>query len=236
MKGKTILLIEDNAKVMRNNANMLKRLGVTVLSAETLNEARLHLKNTKPDAVVLDIMLPDGSGLNLLKEIRSAHGTISALPVLLLTAKRETEDILYGFSVGADDYVSKPYPQDILRARLEALIRRSDMQAPKNLPDIVNIGILRFDLVSQQVFIKSNDLLLTKKEFALLYYLAQNEGIKLTANDLYEKVWGLPSKEDTSAVRNQMSNLKKKLNDETDEIAIETTWGGGYCMEFQKKL
>ena len=225
MKGKTILLVEDNPDVMRNNKDMLTDLGVKVLTAETIAEARSHLFPVNfIDAAIIDIMLPDGSGLEFLKEIRKAESNISNLPVLLLTAKGETEDILHGFSVGADDYLAKPYLMKIFAARLKALLRRSS-----NITDSVTIGLIRFDLITNRAYYKDNDLLLTQKEFALLYLLAQNEGKMIQAKHLYESVWKQPF-EENSVVKSHIFNLKKKLVAAAVDFLIDSTWGEGYSL------
>ena len=140
MNGKTILLVEDDRKVMRNNIMILESRGATVLTAATLAEAKTLLfgdpaseagiasVGSAVDAVVLDIMLPDGSGLDLLKEIR----TDGNLPVLVLTAKQESNDIVTVLSFGADDYLSKPYDLNVFTARINALLRRAQT-AGKNI-------------------------------------------------------------------------------------------------------
>ena len=236
MTGKTILLVEDNPKVMRNNSNMLKGRGAKVLSAANLAEARRILdtaesEKTYPDIAVIDIMLPDGSGLDLLKEIRSGfkstglENEISKLPVLLLTAKGETDDIVHGFSSGADDYLAKPYQMKIFAARLEALLRRT-----QSVKDSLSIGRLRFDLINNQVFYSGKDLALSQTEFALLFLLAQSEGKILSAEYLYKKVWKEPFMENP-ALRVRISSLKKKLAELNAEILIENEWGGGYCLK-----
>ena len=221
MNGKTILLVEDNPKVMRNNITMLKSRGAVVLSAENLAAARDILKSRLPDAAVIDIMLPDGSGLDLLREIRS----VSNLPVLLLTAKGESADVVTGLSLGADDYLAKPYDIDVFAARVEALLRRA-----RTVNENIAVGQLRFDLLSNQAVYGGKDLLLTQKEFSLLLMLTQNEKKTLAAEYLFEKVWGQPLNNDTSALRLQISNLKKKLFAVTEDITIETTRGEGYCL------
>ena len=221
MTGKIILLVEDNPKVMRNNITVLKSRGATVLSAENLNKARSVLAKETPDAAVIDIMLPDGSGLDLLREIRA----MSALPVLLLTAKGESQDVVTGLSLGADDYLAKPYDLNVSTARLDALLRRAC-----TVNENITIELLRFDLLSNQALYGGKDLLLTQKEFALLLLLTQNEKKTLTFDYLFEKVWGQHLNGDTSALRLQMSNLKKKLSSVTDNVAIETTRGEGYCL------
>ena len=238
MTGKTILLVEDNPKVMRNNITMLKSLGAAVQSAANLAEARQklalfhqekHKMAARPfDAAAIDIMLPDGSGLDLLKEIRSNSGTalnaLSGLPILLLTAKGASEDIVTGLSLGADDYLAKPYDLNVFAARLNALLRRA-----QTINDSINLGPLRLDLISNQAFCDGKDMLLTQKEFALLLLLVQNKGSTLSADYLYGKAWGLPPKDDNSALKVQVSNLKKKLS-AAGNIIIETTRGEGYYL------
>ena len=232
MNRKTILLVEDNPTVMRNNITVLKLQGAVALSAANLTEARSILaplltgnrgaeETALLDAAVIDIMLPDGSGLNLLREIRS----VSSLPVLLLTAKGESRDVVTGLSLGADDYLAKPYDLNVFTARLDALLRRAH-----SVNERITIGLLRFDLISNQAFYDGKDLLLTQKEFALLLLLAQNEKKILTADNLFQKVWGQPLNRDTAALRLQIFNLKKKISAATEDILIETTRGEGYCM------
>ena len=249
MTGKTILLVEDNSIVMRNNSKLLKERGATVLTAETLAEARVILDTIYPNVAVIDIMLPDGSGLDLLKEIR-ASSIIAALPVLLLTAKAETNDIVHGLSTGADDYLVKPYDLDVFAARIEALLRRAAshekpvMQNP-SIPNSITIGQLRFDMITNQAFYGGNDLLLSQKEFALLFLLAQNAGKMMSPQYLYETVWKQPLKEN-AVLKTHIYNLKKKLSrgvitdanpsgsaadsDLSGEILIESSWGEGYYL------
>ena len=221
MIGKTILLVEDNPKVMRNNITVLKSRGAEVLSASNLTEARAVLETALPDVAVIDIMLPDGSGLDLLREIRS----VSSLHVLLLTAKGESQDVVTGLSLGADDYLAKPYDLNVFTARLDALLRRAH-----SVSERVAVGLLRFDLISSQAYYNEKDLLLTQKEFALLLLLAQNEKKTLMSDNLFKKVWGRPLNGDTAALRLHISNLKKKIAAAAADILIETVRSEGYCL------
>lgn len=221
MNGKTILLVEDNREVTRNNTMVLESHGAAVLSASTITEARNLIEYNSFDAAVLDIMLPDGSGLDLLREIRA----VSDLPVLLLTAKGDSEDIVSGLTLGADDYLAKPYYLNVFTARIDALLRRAG-----RINENVTIGRLRFHLPSNQAFYGGTDLLLTQKEFALLFLFAQHEREILTAEYLFEKVWGQPLNENTATFKVQMSNLKKKLSVVTADVVIETARGEGYTL------
>jgi DNA-binding response OmpR family regulator len=161
MTGKIILLVEDNKKIMQNNKTALRYRGAKVETAATLAQARALIAEKPFDAAVFDIMLPDGSGLDLLSEVRA----VSNLPILLLTAKGDSEDIVKGLSIGADDYLAKPYDLNVLAARIDALLRRTQIT---DLNENVVIGPLRFDLLSNQALCGDKDLLLTPKEFALL--------------------------------------------------------------------
>jgi len=222
---KTILLVEDNLEVMRNNTTILTKHGAAVLSAATLSQARSLIAAKTFDLAVLDIMLPDGSGLDLLKEIREN----SNLPVLLLTAKGESDDVVVGLSLGADDYLSKPYYINVFAARIDALLRRA-----QTVNENIIIGPLRFDLLSNQAMYENTDLLLTQKEFTLLLLLAQNERKTLMVEYLFEKAWRQPLNNDTSALRKQMSNLKRKISAATENIIIETSHGEGYLLTMSK--
>lgn len=139
-----LLLIEDNPRIQLANKDMLEMLGYEVAIAMNLAEARACLSAQKPDVAVLDIMLPDGSGLDFLRELRR----IADLPVLMLTALRTTEDIVRGLSLGTDDYLAKPYAYPVLAARVDALLRRS-----ARVPETLTKGALRFDLLANQTFL-----------------------------------------------------------------------------------
>ena len=201
-----ILLVEDNEQIQRGNERMLKRRGYTVTTALTLAEARTRLEEQMPDAIVLDIMLPDGSGLDFMRELRRSPHDKSNIPILLLTGLTTPEDIIRGLSEGGDDYLAKPYDFGVLLARIEALLRRAG-QFPKTLTK----DSLQLDIISNRAFLDGSDILLSPKEFALLLLMVQNEGRLLTAASLYEAIWKLPLDADTSVIRTAVSRLRQKL-------------------------
>ncbi len=215
-----ILLVEDNEQILRGNERMLKWSGYNVRTAPTLRGAREQIAVAKPDAIVLDIMLPDGSGLDYMRELRQT----SNIPILLLTGLKTPEDIVRGLSEGGDDYLTKPYDFDVLVARIEALLRRASI-----VPEIVQKGSLKLDIVSAQAFFGNNDMLLAKKEFALLLMLAQNEGKTFSAEYLYEKIWGQNIAGDKNSLSIVVSRLRKKLNGSGYTISMER--GQGYSFE-----
>jgi DNA-binding response OmpR family regulator len=215
--------VEDNLKLLSLNSRILEGAGPRALTARNLAEARAHLKSAAPDVVVLDIMLPDGNGLDFLAELRG----VCAAPVLFLTAKTEKEDKLAGLRAGGSDYITKPYDIDELRERVSAFLRLiRDKGKP---PDRIAFGSLTLDLISNQAFADGRDILLTQKEFALLLFLAQRENEVFSAEHLYEKVWNASAAGDARAVKYQLSNLRKKLEGSGYTVAAER--GEGYRFE-----
>ena len=203
--GKLILLVEDNEKIMSANKWMFARQGYGTAAAASLAEARASIGAHRPDAVVLDIMLPDGSGLDFMRDLRENAGR--DIPVLLLTGLATKTDILRGLRAGGDDYLTKPYDFDELLARVEALLRRQ-----ARVPETVGIGRLSLDVTADVALMDGADLLLTQKEFALLLVFAQNAGRYIKSELLYEKVWKRPMAGDSQAIRKTISNLRAKIN------------------------
>ncbi len=202
---KSILCVEDEPSVLANNLAVLSRAGYAVLSAENLREAREHLARGSPDAIVLDIMLPDGNGLDFLKELR---GSGIHTPVLMLTAWNKGADIACGLAAGANDYLGKPFEYGVLLARLAAMFRNVE-----HVPEIIDSPPLKLDIMAGSAFLNGVDMLLTQKEFALLLLFVQNEGRPLSAEYLYEKVWrqSLSPSGGRGALKNMVYRLRKKL-------------------------
>ena len=215
-----ILLVEDNLKILDANRRIFEDDGHNVLTADTLQKARNHLKTTEPDVVVLDVMLPDGDGFDFLIELRDT----CAAPVLFLSAKNEREDKLKGLRAGGNDYITKPYDIDELRERVVNFLRFARRPPPR-----VKLGVLELDVANSMAFVNGNDMALSPKEFALLRLFAQNERINMSAERIYEKVWKAPLVEDTQAVRASISRLRAKLTD--SGYTITSQRNEGYCFE-----
>jgi len=210
---KQILLVEDNEQIMQGNERMLKRRGYEVTCALTLADARKAVKTRMPDLFVLDIMLPDGSGLDFMAELHK----VSQTPVLLLTGLTTPEDIVRGLTAGGDDYLAKPYNFGVLLARVEALLRRA-----QQVPERIHKGRLCLDVTADVATLDGTDLLLSQKEFSLLLIFAQNEERFISAEDLYKKVWKQPMTGDSNALRSTLKRLRAKLE------------GSGYCIALSK--
>ncbi len=220
MSEKRILLVEDNEQIMRGNERMLTRRGYKAVTALTLGEARKAVEAQMPDLIVLDIMLPDGSGLDFMGELRR----YSKIPVLLLTGLTTNEDVVRGLTAGSDDYLAKPYDFGVLMARVEALLRRSEQ-----IPEKLTRDRLSLDVAAGVAALDGTDLLLTQKEFALLMIFTQNEGRFISAEYLYEKAWKQPMLGDSQALKKTVFNLRKKI--ENSGWCIECSRGEGYCFE-----
>lgn len=220
MRKKTILLVEDNKDVQAFNKFLLEEQGFNIETAMTLHAARKLFIKRAPDAIVLDIGMPDGNGLDFLKELR----ILSKVPVLILTGYKNDDNIVNGFNSGCDDYLSKPYTFEVLLARLKRLL-----QSAAYVPARLEYGPLKIEVLSGQAFLNGEDMLLTQKEIALLLLFTQNEGRFMSAEYLYKKVWGQPMNKNVGAVKYQVSNLRKKLED--SGYIISSTRGEGYCFK-----
>jgi len=219
-----LLLVEDNEDIQDLNKFFLTQRGYDVRIAMNLAEAKEAISNAtdeaKPDLIVLDIMLPDGNGLDFLKELR-AGGNYT--PVLLLTALSETSDEMRGMQEGGDDYIAKPYENDILHTRIEALLRRAE-----RVPQTIKKGTLLLESYSSQAYISGESLGLTAREYSVLLFLVQNEGRLLAADFIYGEIWKQPLNEDKNAAQTIISRLRKKI--EPSGYSIETHRNKGYTF------
>ena len=232
-------MVEDNPDVLRLNKKWLEDAGYDTVSAETLNEARRVLECQSPDVVILDIMLPDGDGLKFMSELK----TLCEAPVLLCSGKNEDKDVLRGLETGGDDYITKPYNVDILVARVGVMCRKEQSNREKTRAalaaktperEIVR-GPLKLDIISGRAYMNGEDTGLTPKEFALLFALIMNEMREVSAKELYEEVWRLPSNDDPRTIKKHISNIRGKLSiDENTSLAITTEYGNGYRFEWRK--
>jgi len=218
---KLILCVEDELHVLENNRKAFVDAGYDVLTSENLAQAREQLSKHTPDAIVLDIMLPDGIGLDLLTEIREAGNKV---PVIMLTAWDKPYDVARGLRLGANDYLSKPFEYEVLLARVEAMFRNVEQ-----MPERITRGTLSLNVLSGQAFVKNDDLLLAKKEFNLLLLFVQNEDTVMSAEYLYEKIWGQKMAGDSRALGNVVSRLRQKMKG--SGYTISTEYGNGYRFE-----
>jgi DNA-binding response OmpR family regulator len=228
---KTLLLVEDERDILENNRRFFKAEGYRVLTAENLVQAREHLFwggvvgfssiRSVIGAIVLDILLPDGNGLDLLRELRESGGKT---PVIMLTAWGKSSDVARGLKLGANDYMSKPFTYEVLQARVEAMFRNVEQ-----MPEVIEKGALTLRPAPMTATLNGKDLMLSRKEFALLMFFIQNENRIMGAEYLYENVWGSPMAGDDNAIKVTLSKLRKKISGSGYTIAAE--YGEGYRFE-----
>ena len=221
----TILFVDDEAEICESSAYLLKRAGYEVFTAEGADASRAVLSRVRPDLIVLDIMLEDGDGRDFCREIQRTLD----VPILFVSALDKDADIVTGLRTGGDDYLPKPFKFEVLEARVEALLRRAS-----RVPETIVKGPLKLDITSGQAFLDGADLLLTQKEFALLLFFARHEDRIMSAEYLYEKVWGRPMGDDANAVRTVTSRIRKKLSGSGYSITIDQ--GEGYSFSVSENV
>ncbi|WP_163847391.1 response regulator transcription factor [Pseudooceanicola aestuarii] len=218
-----ILLVEDARDLAEATVTRFRASGLACDHADCIAAARDHLAVQAYDAVVLDINLPDGSGTGLLREMRGAG---HAMPVLMLTAQISVDDKLSAFSLGADDYLVKPFDQRELEARLHVMTRRAQADADSE----ITLGGLRYDPVGGVVRLNDQRLELTRRELALLGLLMRHRGQVLSKDRLLE---GLYSFEDAvvgvNAIELYVARLRRKITGAG--VSIRTLRGQGYALE-----
>ena len=220
-----VLLVEDDASVRESTALLLERAGFRVTAVADGREALALLSRRNFDVVVLDLLLPGVDGLEVCREIRRN----SQMPVVMLTAKADTSDVVAGLELGADDYITKPFEGAELIARVRAVVRRaiSDDQSP-----VLDIRGLEIDPAAFSVRRDGHPVDLTATEFRLLLELARNRGQVLTREVLLERVWGYDYLGDSRLVDMAMKRLRDKIGDDPKQpVFITTVRGVGYRFE-----
>jgi DNA-binding response OmpR family regulator len=219
-----ILVIEDEKEIRDLVRYNLEREGFKVAVAADGEEGLQRLFAARPDALVLDLMLPGRSGLEVLREVRGEAATRD-LPVIVLTARSAEMDKLLGFEHGADDYLTKPFGPRELVARLRALLRRS---RPVREEAVIVAGDLRVDTGAREAAFRTRALTLTPREFDLLAFLAQRPGRVMSREELLRKVWGYDYVGETRTVDVHIRRLRAKLG--PGQNLIETVTGSGYKL------
>jgi two-component system KDP operon response regulator KdpE len=212
---KKILVVDDDASMLRLVSQVLARKGYEVLESSNGQDALRLLYNQKPDLVLLDLVMPAMDGWQTCSRIRDVSATI---PVIMLTGRRKTEeDVVRGLDYGADDYLIKPVGNKELVARVQAMLRRAELPSSVEDPGkdtVFSDGYLTVDMAQRKVTVDGKRVKLTPIEFRLLALLLQNTGRILTHPQLLEKVWGWEYVDDLDYVRIYISHLRKKIEPE----------------------
>jgi two-component system phosphate regulon response regulator PhoB len=223
--NKKILVAEDEEDVLNLVAANLKAAGDQVLRAEDGESALEQARSALPALVILDLMLPGMSGLEVCKVLKSETSTRN-IPVLMLTAKAEEVDRIVGLELGADDYVTKPFSPRELVLRVRSILKRAS--APQEASDIIRLGDIQVDRARYEVMVKNKPIDFTATEFKLLTMLMERRGRVQSRDTLLNDVWGYESIIDTRTVDTHIRRLREKLGKAAD--CIETIRGFGYRM------
>lgn len=216
-----ILVAEDDRAVRESVERALAYEGYDVVTAPEGAEAIQRVLNDKPDAVVLDVMMPNVDGVEVCRRLRAVG---VRTPILMLTARAELSDRVAGLDAGADDYLSKPFALEELLARLRALLRRTSLAAND---DVLRVADLSLDPAAREVRRGSNRIELTKTEFALLELLMANAGIVLLRSQIYERVWDYDFGPTSNSLEVYVGYLRRKLG---EPKLIHTVRGVGYTI------
>jgi two-component system, OmpR family, KDP operon response regulator KdpE len=223
VSGHRILVVDGEPQILRALRATLRGAGYAVHSAATAEEALTSAAAHPPEAVILDLVLPDGNGTDVCRELREW----SEAPVIVLSAVGEERQKIAALDAGADDYVTKPFSVDELLARLRAKLRR---RAPEQEP-VVEIGELRIDIAQRVVTVEGNRVKLSPHEFDLLRVLAQNRGKLLTHRALLREVWGPAYQVEAHYLHVYVSHLRKKIEpDPSSPRYLLTEPGAGYRL------
>jgi two-component system KDP operon response regulator KdpE len=223
LSGQRVLVVDDEPQILRGLQTMLRGAGYDVATAATAADALAAAAAHPPEAVILDLVLPDGRGTDVARELR----TWTDAPVIVLSAVGEEQEKVAALDAGADDYVTKPFGVDELLARLRAALRRA---VPTN-DSVISVGELEIDVPNRSVLLAGERVKLSPHEFDLLRVLAQNEGKLLTHRALLSEVWGPSYQSEAHYLHVYVSNLRRKLEpDPASPRYLLTEPGAGYRL------
>jgi len=224
-QGHRILIVDDEKRMVRFIRLNLEHDGFQVISAYNGKEALDQVRNALPDLILLDVMMPDIDGFQVLEKIRE----FSSVPVIMLTAKGEEDDRVRGLELGADDYVTKPFSPRELVSRVRAVMRRISSLEGSTASIIHVDDNLKLDFSRREVWLKEKLIQLRPTEYRLLYHLVQNAGWVLTHEQILTKVWGYEYRDEPHYVRLYVNYLRKKIEDDPSTPKyILTERGIGY--------
>ncbi len=225
--GAQILVADDDRAIRESLARALELEGYAVATAADGGAALTAVRDSEPDAVVLDVMMPNVDGLTVCRVLRAER---NRTPVLMLTARTATSDRVAGLDAGADDYVAKPFELDELLARLRALLRRAEPDVVTQEGGRLEVGNLRIDAAARRAWRGGRELELSKTEFDLLELLLRNAGIVLDHSTIYDRIWGYDFGPDSKNLAVYISYLRRKVEVDGEAKLIHTVRGVGYTI------
>lgn len=227
MKDIKIMVVDDESRMRKLVRDFLTREGYKVIEAGDGEEAvDLFYANRDVALIILDVMMPKMDGWQTCREIRAE----SKVPIIMLTAKGDEQDELRGFELGVDEYISKPFSPKILVARVEAILRRSGKAEAE---EMLSAGGIEINKTAHEVSVDGKKIDLSFKEFELLSYFLENQGIALSREKILNHVWNYDYFGDARTIDTHVKKLRSKLGDKGD--LIHTIWGMGYKFEAEKE-
>ena len=223
MEAEKILVVDDNKEIVYSISELLKYEGYETLKAYDGMEALDIMERENVDLILLDVMMPKMNGWEVCREIRQT----SKVPIIMLTAKSDESDELMGFDLGVDEYITKPFSPKILVARVEAILRRTNKIG--DAADFKTAGEIILDKTAHEVKISGNPVELSFKEFELLEYFMNNQGIALSRERILNSVWNYDYFGDARTIDTHVKKLRNKLG--ACGSYIKTVWGMGYKFE-----
>lgn len=223
-----ILIIEDDENILQLERDYLEANDFEVDTANNGEDGLKKALSNQYSLILLDIMLPKMDGFEVCKKIRDTKD----IPILLVSAKKDDSAKINGLGFGADDYIVKPFSPSELVARVKAHINRYQRLTNTTEPNLVIYGDFKLNKDTGEVFLKDKEIVLTKKEFEVLYLLVTNPETIFSKNELFERVWGYDSLGDTSTLTVHINRLRDKLKAAQPDIDyIKTIWGRGYRLK-----
>ena len=222
-----VLVVEDERNIAELLQLYLQKEGYVVTIAGDGGEGLEKFRETKPDLVLLDVMMPVMDGWTLCRTIRAESTT----PVIMLTAKSETDDKVAGLKSGADDYITKPFEMKEVLARVEAVLRRAERCAPAEPARKLVFDKLTIDMDAFELTVDGKKVDTPPKEMELLFYLASSPNRVYTRNQLLDEVWGFDYFGDSQTVDVHVKRLREKLEGVSESWCLKTVWGVGYKFE-----
>ena len=221
-----ILVVEDEPDINKTVSYNIANEGLKPLSALNISEAESYISSNNISLIILDLMLPDGSGLDFCKKLKSSNA-YSDIPIIIVTAKDDEVDKVVGFELGADDYVTKPFSVRELMLRIKAILKRNSKDMTQNTSSkIETFGILSINEDSHEVFINDDEIILTALEFKLLKHLLDRRGRVQTRDQLLSDVWGYSAHITTRTVDTHVKRLREKMG--VMGKHVQTIRGVGY--------
>lgn len=225
METLKILVVDDEARMRKLVKDFLAAKGFRVIEAENGEEAvDIFFEQKDIVLILLDIMMPKMDGWEVCKTIRQ----YSQVPIIMLTARSEERDELQGFKLGVDEYISKPFSPKILVARVEAILRRTKVQ----VGEVTDVGGIQIDKAAHQVTVDGSPIDLSYKEFELLSYFVENQGLALSREKILNHVWNYDYFGDARTIDTHVKKLRSKMGAKGDYI--KTIWGMGYKFEVEQ--